>query len=252
MVRHVPCVTAITNLPPADTMFRGSDIPRVLIIGGFLLLGACSGDAPTTPGAPGGAKADVIVENTTTTADSIVVNLRITPTGGWYAIGKSGVYFPPSSICDPATTSYGPTEWDQPCTPATGDVYVTARTTNDGVSSWIHFSPDLRFVPSEDRNAWVYLYMYSADVKAAPAEDQASIAERYRIFWMPTGETVGIDEALTDPTVATQFHWTAGWVYRRVKHFSGYQVGVGFTDSMKSDDLLGSDFGADVGIGIGM
>jgi hypothetical protein len=37
-----------------------------------------------------------------------------------------------------------------------------------------------------------------------------------------------------------------------VKHFSGYQVGVGFTDSSRSSDELLTDFGADVGIGIGM
>src|SRR5687768_10882708 len=121
------------SLQPDGFMFRGSDIPRVIIVGGFLLLGACSSDAPTTaPAAPKATKADVIVEATTTTEDSIIVNLRVTPTGGWYAIGKSGVYFPPNSICEPATTSYGPTEWDKPCTPATRDIHIVARTTNSG------------------------------------------------------------------------------------------------------------------------
>jgi len=222
-------------------MFRGSDIPRVLIIGGFLLLGACSSDAPTTPTpqAPAAVNADVYVEGTTTTEDSIIVNLRVTPTGGWYAIGKSGVYFPPNSICDPATTSYGPAEWDKPCKPATKDVYITARTSNTGTRNWVNFSPDLRFVPNSDPEKWVYLYMYSADVKRAPKEDRPMLQERYRIFWVPTGETVGIDESLTDPTVATQFQWKAGWIYRRVKHFSGYQVGVGFVDqTLKTTDQL--------------
>ena len=112
-------------------MFRGSDIPRIWIVGGFLLLGACSSDSPVSaPSVPAATKADVIVQSTTMTDDSIVVELRVTPSGGYYSIGRSGVYFPPNSICDPATTSYGPTEWDKPCTPAAGDVHIVARTAN--------------------------------------------------------------------------------------------------------------------------
>ena len=229
-------------------MFRGSDIPRVIIIGGFLLLGACSTDAPTTPQAPAAANADVIVESTTTTTDSVIVHLRVTPTGGWYAIGKSGVYFPPNAICDPATSSYGPTEWDKPCTPATQDIHIVARTSNNGTRNWIHFTPDLRFVPNSDPAKWVYIYMYSADVKRAPRTDRAMLQERYRIYWIPTGGLIGVDESLTDPTVATQFQWKAGWIYRRIKHFSGYQVGADLASTIKTtEELLDGSEGTSVG-----
>ena len=233
-------------------MSRGSDIPRVWLVGGFLLLGACSTDSPTTaPSAPAKVSADVIVEATTTTVDSIVVNLRVTPSGGYYSIGRSGVYFPPNSICEPATTSYGPTEWDKPCTPAKGDVHITARTANNGARSFIHFSPDLRFVPSANSDNWVYIYMYSADVKRAPADQRQALLDRYRIYWVPTGSMVPVDESLLDPSLATSIQWNAGWVYRRIKHFSGYQIGVGAGDKAvaTSDGLLSAD--TDAGIGIG-
>ena len=233
-------------------MFRGSDIPRVIIVGGFLLLGACTTDAPTTAPAtrtaPSAAKADVIVESTSTTGDSVTVQLRVTPTGGWYAIGKSRVYFPPNSICEPSTTSYGPTEWDKPCTPAKGDVHIVARTKNDHTRTWIHFSPDLRFVPSAASSGWVYLYMYSDEVKRATVEQRAAVQERNRIFWLPSAGALPVDESLTDATLATSFHWPAGWVYRRVKHFSGYQVGADLSAPIKTTEetLLSSDAGVGI------
>src|SRR5215208_1685568 len=43
-------------------------------------------------------------------------DITVTPQGGWFTLGKTGVYFPANAICDPAKSSYGPTEWDTNCT----------------------------------------------------------------------------------------------------------------------------------------
>ena len=40
----------------------------------------------------------------------------------------------------------------------------------------------------------------------------------------------GIDESLTDPTLKTYALRSYGMLYRRVKHFSGYQVSAGVAD----------------------
>ncbi len=45
-----------------------------------------------------------------------------------------------------------------------------------------------------------------------------------RVTWCPTGATTCIDEARTDPGVATQLDQNNGYLCRRVKHFSGYTV----------------------------
>src|SRR5437868_4642731 len=53
------------------------------------------------------------------------------------------------SICDPATSSYGPTEWDKPCTPATRPITITAKVWRTALGRvQVDFSPALRFVPT--------------------------------------------------------------------------------------------------------
>src|ERR1700730_14858445 len=44
-------------------------------------------------------------------------DFTVKPSGGVYFLGNHAIVFPARSICDPATSSYGPGEWDAPCTP---------------------------------------------------------------------------------------------------------------------------------------
>ena len=120
------------------------------------------------------------------------------------------------SICDPAQSSYGVTEWDAACTPYLGFVQVTAKSWNsiDGHPR-IDFEPALRFVPSTT----VTLEM--RDKQAAnPASDLVIL------YCTPDG---CVDEAMTDPSVATQRNNRTGFVFRRVKHFSSYTIALGFS-----------------------
>jgi hypothetical protein len=116
-----------------------------------------------------------------------------------------------SSICDPATSSYGVGTWDSPCQPATRPVRITART-------WVvkstgklatEFRPALRFVPGP-----------AASMVTLVLKDAARAGTR--VDYCAAGTCV--DEAATDPSVATRLDARNGFAHRPVKHFSGYVV----------------------------
>ena len=134
-------------------------------------------------------------------------------------MGEHKIVFPANSICDPATSSYGPTEWDMPCQPLSTPITVYADTMTLNGHPHLRFSPDLRFVPSADPKNWVMLYMKD------PSASDPLLAPSLQILWeAPDGSL--IDERLSDPTLATQVQGSSSVVYRRVKHFSGYLVAL--------------------------
>jgi len=154
-------------------------------------------------------------------ADSTSVDFLVSPNGGVFYTGNHAVVFPAQSICDPATSSYGPGTWDQPCTPlqTTLKVHAEVRRAN-GVTS-VDFTPSLRFVPSSNSSKWVWMLMYDAD--AIGAESNLS---DFNILWAsrPGGPTV--DEAIADSSLRTYVDTFQGFSLRRIKHFSGYQLGA--------------------------
>jgi hypothetical protein len=124
------------------------------------------------------------------------------------------VDFDANSVCDPATSGYGPGTWDRSCTPAQGRItfVVTSWRDADGRAQ-MSFSPDVRFVPNTSE-------MLSLN-------DKPGKAKKATVLWCSPLLAEGcIDETLGDPTLATKI--SSGRVTRRIKHFSGYNVVFGF------------------------
>ena len=156
--------------------------------------------------------------------DQDTVTFTIDPkVGGTFNLAQGHfVYFPARAVCDPATSTYGPTHWDEPCVPATKPITVTAVSmrTIDG-APFVSFEPALRFVPTKGDKGFVYLYMHDDDY----------------LRWMKMeidycfDGLACVDESALDPTLHTQ-KTTARYKYlfRRIKHFSGYNVAAGRTD----------------------
>ena len=154
-------------------MHRGSDIPRLLAIASIALLAACSDStAPTAAPkltrpalvapveAPEAVVNQIHVTAMRKTQDSVFAEFTVDRNGGWFVAGYHAVYFPPNSICDPATSGYGVDKWDTPCQPARGKVTIHARAgLRANGRGWIVFEEDLRFVPSSSPDKWVRLYM---------------------------------------------------------------------------------------------
>ncbi len=140
----------------------------------------------------------------------------IGPEGGTITMGNSAVVFPAGSICDPATSSYGPGTWDDACTPLTAPITITATIKTTGQGTWVDFSPALRFVPSTNSSRWVWLALFSKK------KIGASELSRFNIYYAATLGGAFVDETASDATLRTYVDTKSGVSTRRIKHFSGY------------------------------
>ena len=154
--------------------------------------------------------------------DSNTTTLTIDPNvSRTYSFGQNWIFFPAHSICDPATSGYGPGLWDTPCTPVSQPVTITVHWSGRGGYAFAHFSPDLRFVPADARaiSRWVVLSLHSQ----RGLRDLSAYTILYNIQ-----PSVWVDESLTDPTLRAWLDPLHNSVYRRVKHFSGYMLAAGY------------------------
>ena len=172
------------------------------------------------------------------TSGNATADFVVPASGGVFLVGGNAVVFPAGSICDPTTSSYGPSTWDQPCSPATGDVKIHAVVRTAKKGTWVDFQPAIRFVPSTDARKWVWLFMYN------PATQGATDLSSFKINYAATMQDNGVDEAAADSTVRTYFDGTL--LLRRIKHFSGYTSSSG----RACDPTVETDCYPDPGTGI--
>jgi hypothetical protein len=209
-------------------------LKALIIIGGALVLGACS-DGATAPSAAtadatipgGGANAALVSFDTLRFKFLIDAKRNIT-----YPIGAgNSITFPKGSLCDPHS-SYGPDQWDQPCAVAKGPLTVNAKAWLDASGHpRIDFDQHVRFVPSTDPRNWVVITF----------KDSRAAADFWTIGYCATETSTCVDESLTDPTLATYTDPTTGKLTRRIKHFSGYNVFAGFSDDASSLSSIAPD-----------
>src|SRR5687767_14780104 len=153
--------------------------------------------------------------------DSMSADIIVTPTGGTFVLGVHSIVFPANSICDPSS-SYGESEWDAPCVAADTNLTFHVELRRDTAGrSWMDFTPSVRFVPSEDAAQWVVLFMNIRENSEDVAEQMPTI------LWTSGIGAEGVDEAVSDSSLRTYHIPETGIVYRRIKHFSGYQSGIG-------------------------
>ncbi|MFL5613482.1 MAG: hypothetical protein ACJ796_07480 [Gemmatimonadaceae bacterium] len=156
-------------------------------------------------------------------SDDNVATLTIDPNvSRTYAFGQNWIYFPARSICDPNTSGYGPGTWDLPCAPITRPLTVTVHWSAKGGYSYAKFTPELRFVPADERSVfrWVVLSLHS--------NRRLHELNAYNILYCSADEK-SVDESLADPTLKAWLDPLHNSVVRRVKHFSGYMVAAGFS-----------------------
>ena len=179
------------------------------VCGVIALLAGCNGEAVAPEAARPSAALSSSGVVTTFVYDPAVA-------GTFYLASQHRITFTPGAVCDPLVSSYGVTEWDQPCTPLSAPIAISARsyTAADGHPR-VDFSPSLRFVPGSE----VVLYLRD---KAAAADTTAVIQ------WCPDGSAC-VTEAAPLPSYVTKRDQALGMVYRAIKHFSGYTITAGRT-----------------------
>jgi len=162
--------------------------------------------------------ASVVNDEAENNAETIV--FKLSPGGGRAHVRGFTVSYPADAVCDPATSTYGSTEWDEPCTTLTDEITVTARFWIDNGIAQAEFSPDIRFNPAKT----VTLSTIISAVKAL--DDNAITRAIFSLGYTRRVDDIRyfIDDAATDPRLATSIDFTSGRVSRTIQHFSGYFV----------------------------
>jgi hypothetical protein len=155
--------------------------------------------------------------------------------GGVFLVGNHAVVFPAHSICDPDKSSYGWGTWDDACVPLNRAIKIRATTRSLNGMNWVEFSPELRFVPSNNPSRWVWLFMHTPQTVGVTGD-----LSRYSILY---AENIGgpvVNDAVNDPTLRTYVDSRSGISYRRIKHFSGYTSSDGRACDAASDSCPGA------------
>jgi hypothetical protein len=123
---------------------------------------------------------------------------------------------PPNKICDPATSGYGPAFWDDWCELAHSNITFTIKSwTGSNGRPYATVVPDVRFKPYASYSARIYFY-------------DANLVDFSKVVipWCDKSN-VCVDEGATDPFLLTYARKSYGpgyWVYRNLRHLSGYNV----------------------------
>jgi hypothetical protein len=142
---------------------------------------------------------------------------------GYAVIQRFGDHYlnlPANVVCDPATSGYGQDVWDQPCDVLQRPIDVTATWSDVNGQPVISFSPDLRFVPSDDESRWVKL-----SLKDSKGIDPAKY---YTVLWFNRATGAWVDEAAADASLRAQTNQSGNLVTRRLKHFSDWELWAGY------------------------
>ena len=193
------------------------------------LLSGCGSDA-TSPLAPEGPRGSYGDNNDnwngggdsngwSSGSGSGVAVFTVGRNGGTYSLaGGHLITFQRDAICDPLTSGYGPGTWDLPCQATRLPITITATSWTDADGHpRVDFEPDLRFTSMRDGGSRVLLQLRDKNGVNDPSAS---------VFYCPTVGTC-YDEAPSDVGVRSKRDPKRGWVYRYIKHFSGYNVTAG-------------------------
>jgi hypothetical protein len=164
-----------------------------------------------------------------TSSANTSADFTVTSKGGTFLVGNHAVVFPASSICDPATSSYGPGTWDSPCDPAKDPIAIHAEVRTTKAGTWIDFTPALRFVPAKSAKDYVWIVMYNPNLVGA------TDLSKFGILYSPALGAMPVADANDDPTSKTYIDTFGATATRRIKHFSGWWNSSGRSCNPETD-----------------
>jgi hypothetical protein len=174
-------------------------------------ISACSDNNSAAPSAE--APTFVAPANFARVGNSIV--FRVNNSDGVVKhLGKHLISIPAGAICDPLTSGYGASFWDKPCQPLKGSIIITATVLQDGDGQpYVDFQPAMRFAPDKE----VMLFL------------RQGLNSGKKQLFVNYCNNLGYcyDESLADPSVKPFRIGRTPVLGRRLKHFSGYNIGVG-------------------------
>jgi hypothetical protein len=179
---------------------------------------------------------------------TLLGSIELSPNGGTYHVGDFDVIMPAAAVCEPAVTKYGPRHWDDDCVAARRTITVNVIAKTNGSKVSVDFQPDLRFRPSA---GWVVIQTSAyrellTTQSVRQLSPSSSYFNNFAILYVPTGGKAQIDERRStgDGSLVTHVDLRSGLVWRRVKHFSGFLVSLGFKcDETTADNSCPVDDG---------
>jgi hypothetical protein len=152
--------------------------------------------------------------------DTTVQTFSVDPKAGRlveFGANSNYIAIPSNTLCDREKSQYGASEWLKPCTLATKLITFTVKTWTNKATGRPHasFSPDVRFSPT----ALLTPSLYFRD----PLLSNFSSVE------IPycNASNACVNEGVMDPLLRTYAAPALGggyWVFRALRHFSGYNV----------------------------
>jgi hypothetical protein len=151
-------------------------------------------------------------------------SFTITAAGGTFQIDDLyTLTVPANAVCVPEA-GYGPGTWDLPCATLQNgqSVKVTATYGFANNGPVVDFSPDIRFSPNAQVTLSTSLFAPVLTAFRAYFEAYPSALRYFSIYYTPDLGTTRVSDAALDPSLTTHINLKTGAVWRRIKHFSGY------------------------------
>jgi hypothetical protein len=148
-------------------------------------------------------------------SDAVTYKFTATPgsTKTWI-LGQHMLKMPMWTICDPSQSTYGPGTWKDNCVLLKSKISIYATTWTDLQGHpRVDFQNALRFIPNAAGELPV-IYLLDAS---------ASLTSWGRIDYC-YGILVCVNEAALDPVLVTKRDSVTGFLFRIIRHFSGYNV----------------------------
>lgn len=162
----------------------------------------------------------------------------LTARGGTYEIGDVYTLTVPANAVCKLNSGYGPGTWDLPC--ATLDngesIRITARYAFTKSGPVVDFSPDLRFSPQAQVTLATDLYAQQLSSGRGYFNANPAALRNFGIRYTSDMGATNIADATADQSLVTHINLRSGKVWRRVKHFSGYNVASGRECDPSPDD----------------
>jgi hypothetical protein len=192
-----------------------------------VLLAACAGETTAPKASPSESQlsrspfAPTAAQKSLVGVTDGVYTFTIDPTQDQsLALGPNHLDLPANSVCDLATTSYGVQYWNDPCSPQTAPLTITAVVKNANTSSpSIDFFPAMRFNPKTPVNLYIYV-----------PTGLSNFAKQWTVQYCGAFNRC-YDESQYDRDLRTLVDAGNSVVFRRIKHFSGYVVAEFASDS---------------------
>jgi len=220
-------------------------LPRKLAVGAVALIALGCSDSALSPN-PGPSRSLTsgrapVLDVSPSFTGLKTTTISLTAAGGTYSIGNGlfTIKIPSNAVCDPAVSSYGDGTWDSPCTTLASGQAVGVTVTYGFTSSNVpvlDVSPGIRFNPNSVVTLGTNAYASSITTNASYYSSYPQALHYFGMYYTPDLGTTAFTDAGKDNSLITHVNLSTGFVWRRVKHFSGYNILNGLPCDPSPDD----------------